>query len=58
VVLQCMFIYAPFMQAIFGSAALSAEDFGFSVLVGAVVLPVIGLKKRWERRSEARGQAG
>jgi Ca2+-transporting ATPase len=50
VALQAMFIYAPFMHAIFGSAPLAAEDVLASVLVGAVILPVVGLEKWWRRR--------
>jgi Ca2+-transporting ATPase len=53
--LQALFIYAPFMHAIFGSAPLSAGDVFASVLVGTVILPVVGLEK-WLRR-RARGSA-
>ncbi|MDX2018291.1 MAG: HAD-IC family P-type ATPase [Planctomycetota bacterium] len=57
-ILQALFIYAPFMHAIFGSASLSAKDLGLAVLVGAAVLPVISLEKAWRHRAEARAQAG
>ena len=49
--LQAMFIYAPFMQAIFSSAPLAAVDILASILVGVVILPVIGLEKWWWRRT-------
>ena len=49
-VLQALFIYAPFMHAIFASAPLSLGDVLASILVGAVILPVVGLEKWWRRR--------
>ena len=48
--LQAMFIYAPFMHAIFASAPLPPGDVLASILVGAVILPVVGLEKWWRRR--------
>jgi Ca2+-transporting ATPase len=48
--LQAMFIYAPFMHGIFASAALAPGDVLASILVGAVILPVVGLEKWWRRR--------
>ena len=48
--LQAMFIYAPFMHAIFASAPLALGDVLASILVGAVILPVVGLEKWWRRR--------
>ena len=53
VALQALFIYAPFMHVIFGSAPLSTGDLFVSVLVGAVVLPVVGVEKWWRRRGGA-----
>lgn len=50
IVLQATFIYAPFMQTIFASAPLSPVDVLASILVGAVILPVVGLEKWWHRR--------
>jgi Ca2+-transporting ATPase len=50
VLLQLAFIYAPPLQAVFGTAALDVRDLAWSVLVAAVVLPVIGLEKRLARR--------
>ncbi|WP_147652924.1 cation-translocating P-type ATPase [Vulcaniibacterium gelatinicum] len=49
-VLQALFIYAPFMHAIFASAPLSAGDVLLSIVVGALILPVIGLEKWWRNR--------
>ena len=49
-VLQALFIYAPFMHAIFASAPLSLGDVLASILVGAAILPVVGLEKWWRRR--------
>ncbi len=49
-ILQAMFIYAPFMQAIFGSAPLTPANILVSVLAGAIILPVISLEKWWQRR--------
>lgn len=49
-VLQIAFIYAPFMHAIFGSLPLSLMDLLFSLLAGAIILPVIGFEKwRYQR---------
>ncbi len=52
-VLQALFVYAPFMHAIFDSAPLSAGDILASVLVGAVILPVVGAEKWLRRRGAA-----
>lgn len=48
VLLQLAFMYVPFMRDIFGTAPLSLESIGLSVLVGAVVLPAVGFEK-WLR---------
>ncbi|HZI10824.1 MAG TPA: HAD-IC family P-type ATPase [Myxococcus sp.] len=45
VLLQVAFMYVPFMQRVFGTAPLDPGAVGLSVLVGAVVLPVVGLEK-------------
>ena len=50
IALQAMFIYAPFMHAIFDSSPLALGDVIVSILVGAVILPVVGLEKWWRRR--------
>jgi Ca2+-transporting ATPase len=43
--LQAMFIYAPFMNTIFSTSALSLRDLLVSMAAGAVILPVISLEK-------------
>lgn len=53
--LQLAFIYAPFMQQIFGTAALSARDLALSVLAGMIILPVISLEKRLRSRAGRTG---
>ncbi|MFP2899222.1 cation-translocating P-type ATPase [Corallococcus sp. 4LFB] len=59
VLLQAAFMYVPFFQRLFGSAPLSPGDIARSVLVGACVLPVVGLEK-WlrSRRPEAGRSVG
>jgi magnesium-transporting ATPase (P-type) len=54
--LQLGFMYLPFMNAIFGTAGLDLDAWIKSVLVGAIVLPVIGLEK-WLRQRAARSRA-
>jgi Ca2+-transporting ATPase len=44
-ILQALFIYAPFMHAIFGTAPLSAQDLLVATLVGMLILPVISAEK-------------
>jgi Ca2+-transporting ATPase len=52
--LQLAFVYTPIANAIFGSAPISAAQFGLSVLVGMVILPVIAVEKRIRaRRTDA-----
>jgi len=41
-VLQAMFMYARFVHAVFGSAPLPLPNVVASMLVGAVILPVVG----------------
>jgi magnesium-transporting ATPase (P-type) len=53
--LQAAFIYAPPLQALFGSAPLDARDIGLAVLVGAAILPVVSLEKRMLRNRRAGG---
>ena len=52
VALQFAFIYASPMQALFGTAALSASDLALSVLAGIIILPVIALEKRLRNLGE------
>ena len=51
--LQVGFVYLPVANAVFGSAPISAAQFGLSVLVGAVILPVIAVEKRIRARRAA-----
>ena len=60
-ILQLGFVYLPFMNVLFGSAPLSLAAWGQSLLVGALVLPVVGLEKairERRRRSTAHGSPG
>jgi potassium/sodium efflux P-type ATPase len=57
VLLQLGFIYLPFMQAAFDTAPLSLQELGLCALVGAVVLPVIGVEK-WLRSRHVREDQG
>jgi Ca2+-transporting ATPase len=43
--LQVVFIYAPPMNAIFGTHPLGIEELAVATLVGGIILPVIGLEK-------------
>jgi Ca2+-transporting ATPase len=60
--LQLGFVYLPFMNVLFGSAPLSLAGWGQALLVGALVLPVVGLEKalreRRHRRNANRGADG
>jgi Ca2+-transporting ATPase len=49
--LQAAFVYAPPLQAVFGSADLGAGDLLRAVLVGAVILPVVSIEKALLRTS-------
>jgi magnesium-transporting ATPase (P-type) len=48
--LQALVIYAPFMRAIFDTAPLSGHELALAAVVGASILPVIGLEKAIRRR--------
>lgn len=48
-ILQLAFVYAPFMNDMFGTAPLDADALIKSILVGLSVLPVITIEK-WLRR--------
>jgi magnesium-transporting ATPase (P-type) len=49
--LHAGFVYLPFMQAVFDTAALSPGALARSALLGATVLPLIALEKAWRNRS-------
>ncbi len=57
VLLQLGFVYLPFMNELFHAAPLGAAEWAKSLAVALVVLPVIGLEKRLQRRRSA-GRAG
>jgi Ca2+-transporting ATPase len=46
--LQALFVFAPPMNALFGSAPLAPVDLLIATLVGAIILPVISIEK-WDR---------
>jgi magnesium-transporting ATPase (P-type) len=48
--LQSIFIYAPFMNATFGSAPLDLEAWVEAVLVALIGVPVISVEKWWRGR--------
>ena len=52
--LQLGFVYLPFMNVLFHSAPLSLAAWGQSLLVGALVLPVVGLEKAIRERRHRR----
>lgn len=58
VLLQAAFIYAPPLNALFGTAPLGVRDLLVAGIAGAVILPVVGLEKRLRLRAHrARPQA-
>jgi len=59
-VLQLGFVYLPFMNVLFGSAPLGLAAWGQSLLVGALVLPAVGLEKavRGRRHRRRAGSGG
>lgn len=44
-ILQAGFIFVPFMQAVFGTAALKVEALGLAALVAAIIFPLISVEK-------------
>ena len=54
---QAAFIFAPPLQAVFGSAALDWDDLVVAALVGFLIAPVIAVEKWFLRRwASRRGQ--
>jgi len=51
--LQALFVFAPFMHTIFGSAALGARELGWAAAAALVILPVTWVEERW-RAARAR----
>jgi magnesium-transporting ATPase (P-type) len=56
--LQTGFIYLPFMQQIFGTAALPPKAVGFSLLVASMIVPLITVEKALRSRRGLRCPAG
>ena len=54
VALHLFFIYSPPLQAVFSTAPLSLRDLVFATAVGAVVIPVVSIEKRWRAHAEQR----
>ena len=54
--LQLGFVYLPFMNVLFGSAPLGPAAWGQSILIGALVLPVVGLEKVLRKRRQRRAR--
>jgi Ca2+-transporting ATPase len=48
--LQALYVFAPFMQAVFGSAALDLRELIWAAVAAVVILPVAGLEERRRRR--------
>ena len=55
--LQALFVYAPFMQAVFGSAALGRASSRGPCAAAVVILPVAGAEERWRARRYATATA-
>jgi magnesium-transporting ATPase (P-type) len=56
--LQALFVYAPFMQSIFGSAALGARELAWAAASATAVLPVTWVEERWRVRRHRAGRSG
>jgi calcium-translocating P-type ATPase len=57
--LQALFVYAPFMHAVFGSAALGGRELAWAAAAALLVLPVPAVEERWRvRRSRNSPAAG
>ncbi|MCL5886758.1 MAG: cation transporting ATPase C-terminal domain-containing protein [Actinobacteria bacterium] len=52
-VLQAIFIYAPFMNSIFGSAPLEPGQILMAAAAGTIILPVISFEKWLRKRKGA-----
>jgi calcium-translocating P-type ATPase len=48
--LQALFVYAPFMHAVFGSAALGGRELAWAAAAALLVLPVTAVEERWRVR--------
>ncbi len=52
--LQALFVFAPFMQSIFGSAAIGVRELAWAAAASTLVLPVTWLEERWRVRRAPR----
>jgi magnesium-transporting ATPase (P-type) len=52
--LQVGFVYAPFMNELFGSAPLSLDAWVKATLAALVILPVMGVERWWRARRAGR----
>jgi len=52
--LQALFVFAPFMHSVFGSASLGVRELVWAAVAAAAILPVTWLEERWRvaRRHE------
>jgi calcium-translocating P-type ATPase len=50
VALQALFVFAPFMHAVFGAAAIDARALAVALLASLVILPVTWVEERWRVR--------
>jgi calcium-translocating P-type ATPase len=48
--LQALFVYAPFMQAVFGSTAIGVRELAWAAVGAVLILPVAGIEERRRRR--------
>jgi Ca2+-transporting ATPase len=48
--LQALYVFAPFMQAVFGSTAIGVRELVWAAAAAVVILPVAGAEERWRRR--------
>jgi len=55
-VLQALFVFAPFMQGVFGSAALGARELAWAAIASVVILPVTWIEERWRVARARPGQ--
>jgi calcium-translocating P-type ATPase len=53
--LQAVFVFAPFMQSVFGSAALGARELAWAAGASTLVMPVTWAEERWRVRRARRG---
>ena len=51
--LQLAVVYVPFLQDVFGTTALSAEELALCLLLSTTVFACVELRKWWLRRGAA-----